>query len=65
MFMSEAIRFEIVWGQLVTEAVCLIQVQGEVIYAGQDNLNPDRKWTLFWGEQAMRQLYYENCEWLL
>lgn len=56
MLISEAIRFEIVWGRLVTEAECLIEQPGEVIYAGQDNLSPDRKQILFWGQQATRQV---------
>lgn len=47
MFMSEAISFKIVWGMggvgLVTEAERLIEAQGRVIYAGQDDLNSYRK----------------------
>ncbi len=40
----------------MTEAERVIEPWGRVIYAGQDDLNPYRKWILFWGQQATRHL---------
>lgn len=60
MLMSQVISFKIVLGGglkvLVTEAERVIEAQGRVIYAGQDDLSSYRKSTLFWGQKATRLL---------
>lgn len=58
MFMSEAISFETVWvgWGSATETKHVIEARGRVIYVGQDDINPYRKWKLFWGQQATSHL---------